>query len=200
MTQPLVLLDDPARGYAMTLAHGWLAPEAADALLAWLLAHAPFERESPVIFGRAVTVRRASCAYGDEGLRYRYSGLRREALRWPTELERLRDRLREELNAPFGFVLCNHYPDGDAGLGWHADDEPDLARDAPVAALSLGAERDFAVRLREGGPAIHSAPLPHGSLVVMSGSFQRVLHHRVPVRRRCREPRVSLTFRCMREG
>lgn len=198
MARPQVLFEHRDHGYALTLSPAWLPAPEADALFAWLLAAAPFERETTKIFGRAVTVRRESCAFGDPGLTYRYSGVQRDARPWPAPLAALRERLHQELRTRFGFVLCNHYPDGAAGLGWHADDEADLVRDAPIAALSLGAERAFAVRPREGDRKAVTTPLPHGSLVVMEGSFQRFLQHRIPPRRRCLAARVSLTFRCMR--
>jgi alkylated DNA repair dioxygenase AlkB len=170
----------------------------ADALFAHLHAHAPLVPEAPVVFGKVRPVKRESCAFGDPGVRYRYSGLVREALPWPELMLPLVERLRAHTATPFNFVLCNRYPDGDAALGWHADDEVDLMRGASIASISLGATRDFAVRHRDGGTALFTVALAHGSLVVMGGATQEHYRHRVPVRRRCATPRINLTFRLLR--
>jgi alkylated DNA repair dioxygenase AlkB len=193
-----VLLDDAARECRVTYEPGFMAEQEGARWLAWLLAEAPFVAEAPVMFGKAITVRRRSCAYGDPGTRYRYTGLDRVAAPWPEGFAPLLARLHERTGVRFTFALCNLYPDGAAGLGWHADDEADLARDAPIASLSLGAPRDFAMRLGAGGAAGLTVRLAHGSLLVMAGATQRHYQHRVPPRLRCVEPRVNLTFRVMR--
>ena len=192
------LLDDTARGCRVTYERDFLSPAEAAQLFATLAREAPFVAEAPVIFGRPRPVRRQSCGYGEPGARYRYTGLERVATPWPAGFATLLDRLGERTGARFTFALCNLYPDGDAGLGWHADDEADLARDAPIASLSLGAERDFAMRRRGESRACLTVPLGHGSLLVMAGATQRHYVHRVPPRVRCREARINLTFRVMR--
>lgn len=190
------LLDD-GDGCVVTYEPAFLDGAEASALLARLLAGAPFEQESPVMFGRPMPVRRRSCAFGDAKTRYRYSGLTRAAHPWPEGFDALLDRLRGRCGVRFSFALCNLYPDGAAGIGWHADDEADLARDAPIASVSLGAARDFAMRRGASGPSTLTVNLAHGSLLVMAGATQRFYQHRVPPRARCAEPRVNLTFRVM---
>lgn len=195
---PLTLLDDPARRALVRLWPAFLSPDEADAL-ARDLADAPFEAERPVIFGRAVLVRRRSCAFGDPGARYRYSGLLREAAPWPAAIVPLLARLEATVGARFTFALANLYVDGDAALGWHADDEHDLAADQPIASISLGATRDFQMRPRGGRTAL-TVPLTHGSLLTMERETQRSYQHQVPRRARVAAPRINLTFRVMREA
>lgn len=192
------VLDDPERGCWVTYAPDFLAPAEADALLAFCLGSIAWQTESPVMFGRAITVLRRTCAFGDPGTRYRYAGLERSAEVWPPALAAVRERLLESTGQRFDYALGNLYPDGRAGLGWHSDDEDDLVDQAPIASVSLGAPRDFALRLGSGGPAARTLALGHGSLLVMGGATQRHYQHRVPPRLRCREPRVNLTFRSMR--
>ena len=194
---PTVLLDDVTTRSWVHHLPAYLALDAADALFAHLHAHAPLVPEVPVVFGKPRPVKRESCVFGEPGVRYRYSGLVREALPWPDVMLPLVQRLRDELHTPFNFVLCNRYPDGDAALGWHADDEVDLQRGASIASISLGATRDFAVRFGTRGTALFTVALAHGSLVVMGGNTQEHYRHRVPARRRCTEPRINLTFRVM---
>lgn len=46
----------------------------------------------------------------------------------------------------FEGVLLNHYQDGDVKLGFHADDEPIIVPDSPIASVSLGAARRFVLK------------------------------------------------------
>lgn len=193
---PQTLLDDRARRSLVRFWPCFLDEFECDGLSA-ALALAPFEAERPVIFGRAIAVRRESCAFGDPGVRYRYSGLVREAAPWPAALAAVVARLDALLGVRFNFALVNRYPDGDAALGWHADDEADLAPHRPIASLSLGATRDFQMRPRGGRTAL-SVALSHGSLLTMEGETQRWYQHQVPRRARVRDPRVNLTLRVMR--
>jgi alkylated DNA repair dioxygenase AlkB len=198
MSAPELLLDDPSRGCRVTYDPAFLSGAEADALFALLQASAPFAAESPVIFGKAHRVARQSCAFGDAGVSYRYAGVLRETAPWPEALLALRARLFALLAARFNFVLCNLYPDGQAGLGWHSDDERDLAPGAPIASLSLGAARDFYLRRGFGDRAVVvKRALAHGSLLVMAGQTQRFYQHQVPKRARCDTPRINLTFRVM---
>ena len=192
-----VILDDAARGCRVTYEPAFLSPTEASAWMERLRA-LPFVTEAPVMFGKPMPVRRQSCGIGEPGARYRYTGLERVASPWPEGFDLILERLRERTGQRFNFALCNLYPDGDAGLGWHADDEDDLTRDAPIASLSLGATRDFAMRLGSHGKACLVVALEPGSLLVMGGATQRHYQHRVPPRTRCTEARINLTFRVMR--
>jgi alkylated DNA repair dioxygenase AlkB len=174
----------------------FLAPCDADALFEWMQRHAPWQAEAPVVFGAPRPVRRESCAFGLAGTTYRYSGLDRVALAWPALVEPIVARLTSEFGLRFDFGLCNRYPDGDAALGRHADDERDIAPNSAIAGLSLGATRDFALYER-GGARVALQPLAHGSLLVMWGATQRFYQHAIPRRRRVRTPRISITFRSM---
>ncbi len=193
-----VLLDDRARGCRVTYERGFLAPSLAERWMVDLARELPLACEVPVMFGRPTPVRRMSCGIGDRGLRYRYSGVERVAHPWPAGFAALLDRLEARTGARFSFALCNLYPDGEVGLGWHADDEHDLVRDAPIASISFGATRDFKLREGRSGSACMTVPLESGSLLVMEGTLQRHYQHCVPPRLRCQEPRLNLTFRVMR--
>lgn len=193
-----LVLDDRARGCWVSLEHGFLDREESERWMARLASELAFVAESPVIFGKAIAVRRRSCAIGEPDVRYRYSGVERVATPWPSGFEAVVERVNRAADARFNFALCNEYEDGEVALGWHADDEADLVRDAPIASLSLGATRDFAIRLGTTGPACATIPLEAGTLLVMGGAMQRHYQHRVPERKRCREKRLNLTFRVMR--
>ncbi len=192
------VLEDAARGCRITYEPGFLSAADADALFAALHRDTPFEREAPVMFGRPVEVRRRTFSYGEPGVRYRYSGVERVASPWHEALVPLVEALTPLTGVRFNYALCQLYPDGEAGIGWHADKERDIVADTPIASLSLGAERDFQVRLGNRGAASRSVRLAHGSLLVMGGATQRHYQHRVPKAARCRAPRINLTFRVVR--
>lgn len=90
-------------------------------------------------------------------------------------------------------VLLNYYPDGLAGMGWHTDDEHDLAVNAASASVSFGATRRFDLRHQDSETL--SIELEDGSVLLMAGELQRHWKHQVPVQRKIKEPRINLTFR-----
>ncbi|MBL8679071.1 MAG: alpha-ketoglutarate-dependent dioxygenase AlkB [Myxococcales bacterium] len=193
-----LLIDDKERGCWVSYDSAFLDRYESERWFERLAKELPFEAEAPVIFGKAIPVRRRSCAIGEPGVRYRYSGVERAAHPWPEGFGSLLERVNRAADANFNFALCNEYADGEVTLGWHADDEHDLVRDAPIASLSLGATRDFALRRGTSGKASVTVALESGSLLIMGGATQRCYQHRVPERVRCREKRVNLTFRVMK--
>ena len=165
-------------------------------LLSKLGAELPFESETYRFQGREIQSLRRSCAYGNAGLVYKYSGVTREANPWTESLASVRDLVQEKSGSTFNFVLCNFYPNGKAGLGWHTDDEPDMVPMSTIASVSLGAERRFLLRSGSEGPVVLDRILNHGSLLLMEGRTQLDYQHSVP---KCSAlgPRINLTFRMM---
>jgi alkylated DNA repair dioxygenase AlkB len=103
----------------------------------------------------------------------------------------------------FNSLLLNHYRDGSDKLDWHADDEPELDPDQPIASLSLGSARSFRLKPRQpsadaGSPL--SFELGEGDLLVMDPPTQQHWLHQVPQRRRVARERINLTFRVIRRG
>jgi len=145
-----------------------------------------------VMFGRRVAFPRLTAWYGDPGAAYTYSGVRNEPLPWTPLLGELRDLVAAAAGAPFNSVLLNRYRDGSDSMGWHADDERELA--PVIASLSVGAVRTFELRHRGDRERI-ALPLASGSLIVMAGDTQRHWQHRVPKDVRAPGERINLTFR-----
>lgn len=194
------VIRDAERACVVLYGEHFLSRPEADELFKILLAETPFQKEAPVMFGRPVEVRRRTCSYGASGIRYRYSGIERVAAPWHGALRPLLDRLEERTEVRFNYALCNFYPDGEAGIGWHADDERDIEADSTIASLSLGAARDFQMRLGKKGPACATVTLAHGSILLMGGATQRYYQHQVPKRAGVTTPRINLTFRLMRNA
>jgi len=148
-------------------------------------------------------VPRDEAYYGDADAHYTYS--RREYLPqpWLPELLDLKNRVEQITppeaysnlrlaNAGYNAVLCNFYRDGTDSVGLHADAEPEMG--PVIASVSLGAERLFRLKARD-GRIVFSQGLPGGSLLIMAGSTQKDFRHEVPKEPRITQPRINLTFR-----
>ncbi len=125
-----------------------LAADEADSLFASLRAGIQWQAEDIVIFGQRRRVPRLVAWHGDPGTGYTYSGTLHEPQPWTPELRRLLDRVQALTGHPYNSVLLNLYRDGNDGMGWHADDEPELGRNPAIASVSLGATRRFKLRHR----------------------------------------------------
>ncbi|MBF9223748.1 alpha-ketoglutarate-dependent dioxygenase AlkB family protein [Hymenobacter ruricola] len=180
------LLFDPA----------FLPAAEAAALLAQLTAEVAWEQRTIRLFGQESPQPRLTAWYGDADARYTYSGLAWEPRPWTPALLALRQRLEAATASRFNSVLLNLYRDGRDGMGWHADDEPELGPAPAIASLSLGATRRFRLRPRAG--LVHpplSLDLGSGSLLLMRGPTQRHWQHALPKTTRPLGPRLNLTFR-----
>jgi alkylated DNA repair dioxygenase AlkB len=188
------------QGAWLELLESWLAPEQAESLRADLVRELCWEQRHIVLFGKPVLQPRLIAWAGE--LPYRYSGQTLEPRPWPASvagaLEALVARASAASGARFNHVLVNRYRDGKDSMGYHADAEPELGPDPPVATLSLGETRRFLVRAQRRAPRERALALPlaSGSLLVMGGTCQR--HYRHAIAREADTPlgeRLSLTFR-----
>jgi alkylated DNA repair dioxygenase AlkB len=172
----------------------FLGSESASNLQAKLRAELNWRQQPIRLFGRQVMQPRLIDFHGNQGTRYRYSGIVLEASGWPQPLGGLRDRLADEYGVRFNSVLCNLYRGGDDSMGWHSDAERELGRDPTVASVSLGSTRRFLIRPRGGGRSIEFRP-QNGSLLLMGGDLQHHWQHQVPKTARAVGERINLTFR-----
>jgi alkylated DNA repair dioxygenase AlkB len=165
--------------------------------LSALESEVPWRCDELIMFGRPVTTARRVAWYGDPGCDYRYSGSHKQALPWIPILSELRQRIEQISSASYNCCLLNLYQDGNQGMGWHRDSEPELVPDAAIASLSLGANRKFSFRNQATGESL-SLELEGGSLLVMRGSTQRHWQHSLPKSKRVTKKRINLTFRSIR--
>lgn len=169
-------------------------------LLSELRSSVPWRQDKISLYGREVPLPRLQAWYGDPGTTYKWSGIRMEPLPWTPLLLQIKTWVERATRATFNSVLLNLYRNGNDSVSWHSDDEPEIVESSVIAALSLGAERDFQLRRTAGpGPAI-TVPLFHGSLLYMAGPTQAHWQHCVPKRRRVTTDRISLTFRSVRRS
>ncbi|KAB7630820.1 alpha-ketoglutarate-dependent dioxygenase AlkB family protein [Stenotrophomonas rhizophila] len=173
----------------------WLSRDAADTLQRTLREDVPWEVHKIRMFGRQVDSPRLSCWMGDPAARYRYSGTEFVPQPWHPALLPLRDQLGEFCGHAFNSVLLNRYRDGDDGMGWHSDNEPELGPAPVIASVSLGAARRFLLRRRDDHAKKAEVLLDHGDLLVMGGQTQRHYQHSLPKSARPLAERLNLTFR-----
>jgi len=185
---------DLFQGEARLWPAAFAAPEA-DALFAELRDTVDWRQEAVLIFGQRRLVPRLVAWHGDPDARYTYSGTDHEPEPWLPALERIRDRVVALTGTQFNAVLLNLYRDGRDGMGWHADDEPELGPNPVIASVSLGAERRFCLRHRRRKDLKLDLPLPHGSLLCMGGATQHHWVHALPKTQRPVGERINLTFR-----
>lgn len=171
-----------------------LSVKDADRYFAALLANVPWKSDVVMIFGKRIETMRKVAWFGDAGYRYTYSGTTRHALPWNDELRELKLLVEQISGATYNSCLVNLYHDGSEGMAWHSDDEKELERDAPIASLSLGAERKFAFKHKQTSAAT-SVLLEHGALLVMRGTTQAHWLHSLPKSKKVSAPRINLTFR-----
>lgn len=159
-----------------------------------------WRQEEIVIFGARRRVPRLVAWHGDPCARYTYSGVAHDPQPWTPTLSIVRERVRRITGFESNAVLLNRYRDGRDGMGWHADDEPELGADPVIASVSLGAARRFCLRHRRRRNLRVDLTLEDGSLLLMSGATQRYWVHAVPKTARPVGERINLTFRRVLPG
>lgn len=174
--------------------HALSADEARD-FFAALIGSIGWVQEQIVIFGEPKRVPRLVAWHGDPGTGYTYSGTLHEPQPWTPELGSIRRRIESLCGRSFNSVLLNRYRDGRDGMGWHADDEPELGRNPAIASVSLGATRRFRLRHRRNACEPIVLPLTTGSLLLMAGPLQHHWVHAVPKTAIPVGERINLTFR-----
>ena len=163
-------------------------------LMTQLLESLSWEEDRLFMFGRAVTTRRKVVWIGDPKCDYTYSGIKRRAQKWTTELLLVRDQLEDLTKSKFNSCLLNLYHDGNDGMGWHSDDEKELDAKSPITSLSLGATRKFSFRHKK-DKTTHSILLENGSALIMHAPTQEYWQHALQKTKKIDEPRINLTFR-----
>ena len=133
-------------------------------------------------------------------LPYKYSGQTLEAQPTAPVLKDVLQAVSTRLGVPFNHVLLNRYRDGRDNMGMHADNEPELGKNATIAAISLGVDRWFVMcpKGKKANRFKRKFKLTHGSLFVMRGTVQHRWRHGVPKMGEVEQERINLTFRLLK--
>lgn len=168
----------------------------ADDLLSSLLSETDWRQESIQVWGKSHLQPRLTAWHGDPGTDYSYSGIALQPGAWTPVLLKIRNDIIAATGHRFNSVLLNLYRDQRDSMGWHSDDEAELGQNPVIASLSLGATRSFKLKhkTRPEQKTLH-LDLPHGSLLLMSGSTQHHWQHGISKQTRAIGARINLTFR-----
>ncbi|WP_343670554.1 alpha-ketoglutarate-dependent dioxygenase AlkB [Chitinophaga sp.] len=163
-----------------------------------LLTSIEWRNDEAIIYGKKIITKRKVAWYGEKSHEYTYSNITKYALPWTEELVELKTLIEKETGETFNSCLLNLYHNGDEGMAWHSDGEPDLKKNGAIGSLSFGAERKFAFKHKQSKEKVELL-LEHGSLLVMKDDTQMNWLHRLPPTKKVTTPRVNLTFRTIVE-
>lgn len=179
----------------LLLVKGFYGLEEANKLQQQLTDTLDWEAKAIKIFGKEVMQPRLMAWYGEPDAVYTYSGTTFRSKAFVPALLKIKEDIEQFTNNKFNSVLANLYRNGQDSMGWHSDDEPELGRNPLIASVSFGEERVFKLRHRKDKTVKLDVPLPHGSLLIMSGAMQHYWQHSLPKSAKVLAPRINLTFR-----
>ena len=156
-----------------------------------------WKREQIKMYGKCIPLPRLTSWYGDPGKSYTYSGITSTPNEWNKGLLYIKEKIEQVTALTFNSVLLNWYRNGEDHMSWHADDEQELGKNPVIASVNFGETRDFVIRRIDDPSKKIVIPLRHGTLLVMGGELQHYWQHSVPKRKRIKESRFNLTFRCV---
>ncbi len=192
---PRETIHIPISDGELLLVKGFYGLEDANGLQQRLLDTLEWEAKAIKIFGKEVMQPRLMAWYGEPDAVYTYSGTTFPAKPFTHILLQIMQDIEAYTNTKFNSVLANLYRNGQDSMGWHSDDEPELGHNPTIASVSFGEERVFKLRHRKDKTLKLDVPLPHGSLLVMSGAMQHHWQHSLPKSAIAMAPRINLTFR-----
>ena len=151
------------------------------------------------VFGKVCKQNRNVGFFSDESMGYAYSGQIMKSQRLPTVLKKLIQDINTRFETNFNGILINHYRDGTDYIGKHRDDEKGLdTNKRAVASISFGSQRKFRIRNNE-GKIVQDIETEHGMFMMMYNDFQKMYTHEIPIQKKVKEPRWSITFRYHRK-
>ena len=106
----------------------------------------------------------------------------------------LLDIINNEFGTQFNGILVNKYMDGNDYISAHSDDESGLDL-IGIISISYGSERIFRIRKKDTKHIVYDELTTHCSILHMGGNFQKLFTHEIPIEKKVKGVRYSLTFR-----
>lgn len=170
-------------------------PPESHQLLTELLHQIDWKQEPIKLFGKSILQPRLTAYHGTKA--YTYSGVTMQPSPWNAPLLQIKEKIEPLVNMQFNGVLLNLYRNGQDYIGWHSDDEKELAKGGVIGSLSLGETRRFIFRRRDDRQKKVELKLGHGDFLIMGGETQKFWQHHVPKMAKSNQPRINLTFRVL---
>ena len=152
------------------------------------------ERPEIIVYDKICKQHRYVGFFSDESIGYKYSHKLMPSQPLSTNMLSLLASVNTLLGTEYNGMLVNKYMDGNDYIGAHSDSEIGLDP-VGVVALSYGAERKFRIRGKRDIKIVHEEPTTHCSLMHMGGTFQKLYTHEIPLQKKIKESRTSITFR-----
>lgn len=147
------------------------------------------------IFDKICHQQRSIGFYSDTSKGYNYSSTLTPSKEMKPCLRELLIYVNDKFDACFNGILINKYENGEEYIGKHSDDERGLQPNCGVIAMSFGAVRKFRIRNKFTGKIVLDVPTESNKIIQMVGNFQKEFTHEIPVEKKVKECRYSLTFR-----
>lgn len=147
------------------------------------------------IFDKICHQQRSIGFYSDTSKGYNYSNTLTPSKEMKPCLRELLIYINDKFDASFNGILINKYENGEEYIGKHSDDEKGLQPNCGVIAMSFGAVRKFRIRDKVTGKIVLDVPTEPNKIIQMAGNFQKEFTHEIPVEKKVKDCRYSLTFR-----
>lgn len=152
------------------------------------------ENPQIIVFGKKAIQHRSVGFFSDTSIGYYYSGQLAKSKRLSKHLKLILDIINKKFDCKFNGILINKYQDGNDYIGAHSDDETNLDPNG-VVAISYGAVRKFRIRDKKTKKIIVDIPTEETEIIHMGGNFQKEFTHEIPIEKKVKGHRYSLTFR-----
>ncbi|MFN6560779.1 MAG: alpha-ketoglutarate-dependent dioxygenase AlkB family protein [Nostoc sp. ChiSLP01] len=166
-----------------------------DDIFQTLLNQIKWRQDKMKIYGKEVNLPRKTAWYGDRNMSYKFSGIHLDPEPWIPTLLQVKEKVDEIAKVNFNSVLLNLYRDGNDGISWHTDAEPELGQNPVIASVSFGGTRRFMFRHKHNQDLKAEIELVDGSFLLMAGVTQHFWQHQIPKTSKQVQPRINLTFR-----
>ncbi len=147
------------------------------------------------IFDKTCHQHRSVGFFSDVSKAYNYSTSKTPSKQLLPCLVQLLAYINTKFNSDYNGILINKYANGDDYIGKHSDDEHGLDSRVGVISLSYGAIRKFRIRNKQTGKIEMDIPTDPRKIIQMSGMFQKEFTHEIPVEKKIKNVRYSMTFR-----
>jgi len=147
------------------------------------------------IFGKDAIQHRSVGFFSDTSGGYYFSGQLASSSPLTPNLTVLLEKINTLFKSDFTGILVNKYNDGLDYIGAHSDKTQHLDNSHGVVAISYGAVRKFRIKNKITKEKVVDVPTLPNSIIHMGGEFQKEFTHEIPIEKKIKEVRYSLTFR-----
>ncbi len=156
--------------------------------------HSP-EYNKIKIYGRICYSKRYQNSYG---FPYKFSGTIVDAKPIPSYLQPYINYFSELYKVTFNMCLLNFYENGEHYIGMHSDNEKQIVKNTPIITITFLEDpempRKFVIQNKKTKEK-RTINLKHNTYFVMGGTHQNTHKHGIPIQKKIKSRRISITLR-----